>query len=222
MSTSTDTTVATLSHFTAREAREMLHCSKDTLYRWVKEGKLKRYEQGARKFLYDRVDVFRMGGIRPVGMNENVVIYCRVVQRSVATTGDMDEQVLRVTDWCLKNGMQVNGTYKDVCYSLDFRKHTRPGFHQMLGDVMARKIDCIVMESSDRLARFGYEMFAEICARYKVKLVFMNETPVNMRYKDEVKEELRRAIEDIKAMYDNRASSGVRERVVETDGPEKV
>ena len=198
--------IVSVMHFTAEEARKMLGVCKETMYAYVKSGRIRRYRLSDRKYLYDRADVFLMSGVRPAAQGDRIVAYCRVASRTSATAPDMDGQVLRVTDWCMKQGMQVSETYRDVCSSLEFRKDRRPGFHAMLTGIMERRIDTVVMESPDRLARFGYEMFVEMCARYRVKVMFMLESPANVRYKDEVKDELRRVIEDIKNMYDNRAT----------------
>jgi excisionase family DNA binding protein len=193
-------------NFTNKEALKILTVTKDTLYKWVKEGKIRRYQLGARKFLYDRTDVYRLSGVRPDVIASKTVIYCRIATRGPANTSDMESQVNRVTEWCIKNGLQVGDTYKDICPSLEYSKDKRPGLHLLLTNVIERKIDTIVMESPDRLSRFGYELFIEVCKRYRVKVMFMNDNPANLLYKEEVKNEMRGVIEDIKNMYDNRAT----------------
>jgi putative resolvase len=185
---------------TMKEATSILNISRDTLYSYVKKGMIRKYHINQRKVLYSEEDVYGLIGKR-YKKDDKIVIYARVANGH--RKHDLDEQVERVTSWCIKNGLQVRGTYTDVCRSLEFRRSKRGGFHAMLREVIAKKVDSIVMESPDRLARIGHDLFFEICKYYKVKIIYLNTDPVNVVYKDEVKDELKSVILNIKSMYDN-------------------
>ena len=182
----------------AKEALLILNISKDTLYTYVKAGKIKRYKVNQRKFFYDEADVYGLIGKRYKN-DDKIVIYARVANGH--NKEELDKQVQRVSEWCIKNGFQVRDTFTDICASMEFRRPKRQGFHKMLREVIDKRIDTIVMESSDRMARFGHEMFIEVCKYYKVKILYLNENPVNIKYKDEVKDEIKKTITIIKNMY---------------------
>ena len=74
--------IVSVMHFTAEEARKMLGVCKETMYAYVKSGRIRRYRLSDRKYLYDRADVLYVaanflkelhrGAERPAGRNQVV------------------------------------------------------------------------------------------------------------------------------------------------------
>lgn len=183
---------------TSRETFNILRISKRTLSNWTKKGRIRKYHISRSKCLYNAQDIMGIIG-KKWEKNQWAVVYARV--QDVGKVDDLNEQVLRVTEFCTKNGVAVDKVYKDVCTSTTFERLKRRGFHEMLLDVIDRRVDVIFVESPDRLSLFGYEMFTTICKYFRTKIVYLSENPINQRYKDETAREMKAAVEGLRDTY---------------------
>jgi site-specific DNA recombinase len=79
-----------------------------------------------------------------------------------------------------EQGWTCVGTYQDVRYSAGHL--TRPALKQMLGAIAAGQIDCVVVESLDRLSRSmtNLRQLASGFQRYGVTLVTVATGPIDI------------------------------------------
>lgn len=114
-----------------------------TAYRWFREGTMpvpaRRLPSGT--IMVDLVDSTEEG--------ETVVVYARV--SSADQMADLDRQVARVTAWATGQNMTVSRVVTEVGSALNGR---RKKFLALLRDPT---VTTIVVEHSDRFARFGAE-----------------------------------------------------------------
>ncbi len=78
------------------------------------------------------------------------------------------------------HGWTCVGTYQDVGYSAGHL--TRPALKQMLADIASGQIDCVVIESLDRLSRSMDHLYqlAAGFRHYDVRLVTVTAGPIDL------------------------------------------
>lgn len=181
------------------DVKNMFGVTRLTLYRYVKEGKLNPIRINSKVLMYEEEEVYRLlGKSLPVGTE--VAIYARV--NSPAQKDELNEQMLRITEFAGKNGLSVAKTYFDCSRSLDFSRSGRKGLHQLLMDISRRRIGLVVVESPDRIAQIGHEMFQMMLSNYRVRLLFISQEPVNPRYLEETTKELATVVKEMKHALD--------------------
>lgn len=181
------------------DVRRMFGVTRLTLYRYVKEGKLTPIKVNSKVYLYDEDEVYRLlGQSLPTGTG--VALYARV--NSPAQKEEMQEQIKRVTEFAAKNGLSVAKTYWDCSRSLDFTRSGRKGLHELLMDVARRRVGLVVVESPDRIAQVGHELFQMVLSNYRVRILYVSQEPVNPRYLEETTRELAGVVREMKRMLD--------------------
>ena len=184
---------------TAPEVRTLLNISKNTLYRYSRDGKIRRWQLSRSKYLYSAEDVYGLIGKR-YERNKWTVVYARVKNRHHIE--ELRNQINRVSQFCVKNGMVVDNTYTDMCSAMDFSRYKRKGLHELIRDIIQKRVDVVVVESPDRITRYGHELLVAMCRYFKTKIMYLNQNPINIQYKDEIAEEMTKLMNDLKNMSD--------------------
>ena len=71
------------------------------------------------------------------------------------------------------NGYIINGVYSDVASGISFKK--RKNFFSMLDDIIAGKVERVVISYKDRLSRVGYDLFYYLFQKFHCEIVVMSE-----------------------------------------------
>ena len=186
------------------EVRHMVGVTRLTLYRYVKAGKLTPVKFNSKIYLYDEEQIYRLLG-QSIPTGSGIAIYARV--NSHAQKAELNEQIRRVTEFAGKNGMTVQKTYYDCTKSLDFSRSTRKGLHELMHDVTKRRIGLVVVESPDRIAQIGHELLQMMFSSYRVRILYMQKEPVNMKYLSETTKELASIVRGLRNMIDHKKTS---------------
>lgn len=198
----------------ANEVCRLLNISKDTLRRWRlhkdKEGNhsplIKYTRIGPSRFcIYDDDDVYGMLGKRRM-KNNWCVVYARVEDKRNRT--ELEDQIQRCTDFALKLGLNVDKVYAEFANGFATGRSNRKAYHQMLKDMFDRNIGILIIESPDRVNIISHETLKEFSYYYKVRLIYLLNSPFNVRYKDEVVKDVSHEIQRIKMGFDGRGSKG--------------
>lgn len=150
----------------AREMMKKYNVCRQTLHRWMKEGKISftilpsgRYDYGVLK-----TD-------QPEFVEKRTVIYARV-----STSGQKDNllrQIERIKAFSSTNGFVVDKVYSDVASALNYK---RSGYCRLLEDVCAGRVDNLIIEYKDRLLRIGYDQMEQICKIFGTKIIVIDQT----------------------------------------------
>lgn len=170
------------------EALEVLGCSISTFKRYVKAGKI-RYDQVGNRYLYWDDDVYKLKGKHLV-RGHWTVAYCRVTGTTESSRRLMLQQQQRVRNWCLQRGITIDKLYDDWAPATDFSLDWRPGLHELIQDVIKKKISVIIVETPDRLARVGWELFPAWFRYYGVEVVVIDSAISIPEYQQEQERDL--------------------------------
>lgn len=179
---------------TRSEAIEVIGCSWSSLRRYAADGRIRTTRLQNGKLNYWDEDVYAMVG-KKISRDHWVVLYSRVNGSGEKAKAKMLEQQRLCYAWCAKRGLTIDKKYEDWAPSTDFSENRRPGLHEMLKDVIGKRVDAVVVETRDRLCRVGWELFKMIFKYYGVELVIVNKVIEDPYYQKEQAEDLAKILD---------------------------
>jgi predicted site-specific integrase-resolvase len=120
-----------------------------------------------------------------------VVVYARV--SSADQKGDLDRQVARLVEWATERGLPVSRVVREVGSGLDGRRRR---LRAVLADPRAA---VIVVETRDRLVRWGFELLEAALAAQGRRIVAVEDR--------EVEDDLARDVLDVLTSFCGRTGS---------------
>lgn len=155
------------------EAAKALGVSEQTLRNWEKRGWFVPHHKsaaGTRYYTQEQINAF-LGVIgREVRDNRKIIAYCRV--SSYKQKDDLERQIDNVRMYCISRGYQFE-IITDIGSGINYNKK---GISKLLNMVMAGEVSKIVVLYKDRLLRFGYELFENICKAYGTDIEIIDST----------------------------------------------
>lgn len=168
---------------TAQEVLRILQITRPTLTKYVKEEKIKVTIKGNGRYDYDADSVYKM-------LNKDIerktYIYARV--STSKQKADLDNQIQLLKTFCFQNGYVINGIYQDIASGISFEKRIQ--FFQMLDDVIAGKVNKVVITYKDRLSRVGFELFSYLFKKYGCEIIVISEVGSEKLDSQEIFEEI--------------------------------
>lgn len=152
----------------AKEVLQILKVTRQTLTKYVKEGRVKVTVKGNGQYDYDSDSVYKL-------LNKDIerktYVYARV--STAKQKKDLDNQVQLLKTFCFQNGYVLNGVYQDIASGINFEK--RKEFFDLLDEVLAGKVKRIIITYKDRLTRVGFELVSYLFAKHGCELIVMSE-----------------------------------------------
>ena len=162
------------------EVSNMISLSQKTLRLWDndKDAPLHTIKTpgGHRRYLEE--DVLRyMGTLKDeVSPDKVSAIYARVSSNEQKQKGDLDRQALRLSEYCMKNGIRAEYVIKDVGSGLN---DNRQGFVKLTDLVISGKLESVIVEHKDRLTRFQFGFISKMFESYGCKVIVLNGTDIS-------------------------------------------
>jgi len=178
----------------ADEALKLLGISYNTLKGWAKRGRLRRWKEDGGRWIYNDDDVYSMIG-KKISKESLVCVYYRVGGTTESDRRLMAEQQKLIHQWCAARGLSVDRAYEDWAPSTEYSLERRPGLHLLLQDIIQKRVEAVVVETPDRLARIGVEMIEQLCRYYGVQLVYVNRAIQRPEYLAEQENDIARLLE---------------------------
>ena len=199
---------------TAAEVLRVLQITRPTLTKYVKEGKIKVTVKGNGRYDYDSDSVYKM-------LNKDIerktYLYARV--STSKQKKDLENQVQLLKNFCFQNGYIINGIYQDIASGISFDK--RKQFFQMLDDILAGKVNKVIITYKDRLSRVGFELFVYLFKKYGCEIIVISEVGSEKLDSQEIFEEIIGLLHcySIK-LYSSRKAKKIKEILEENDTSE--
>lgn len=167
----------------AKEVLELLQITRPTLTKYVKEGWIKVNILPNGRYDYDKDSVYKLFN---KGVERKTYIYARV--STSKQKKDLENQIQMLKQFCFSNGYCVSKVFSDIASGISFEK--RKDFFKMLDDVLAGKVERVVISYKDRLSRVGFELFYHLFNKYNCEIVVMNEVGSEKLDSEEIFEEI--------------------------------
>lgn len=152
----------------AKEVLQILKVTRQTLTKYVKEGRVKVTVKANGQYDYDLDSVYKL-------LNKDIerktYIYARV--STSKQKHDLDSQVQLLKTFCFQNGYVLNGVYQDIASGINFEK--RKEFFDLLDEVLAGKVKRVIITYKDRLSRVCFELFSYLFAKCGCELIVVSE-----------------------------------------------
>lgn len=154
----------------ASEVLRVLHVTRPTLTKYVKEGLIKVTQLPNGRYLYDDNSVY---AFLNNGRVRETIIYARVNEDS--SVKEAKAQVAQLQAFAKKEGYEVTGVYFDICDATLHKK--KSDLFKVLEAVMNDKVGRIISLYPTRLSRVAYNIIEFICRQHNCELVFAENVP---------------------------------------------
>ena len=167
----------------SKEVLELLQITRPTLTKYVKEGLIKVNILPNGRYDYDKDSVYKLFN---KGVERKTYIYARV--STPKQKADLENQIQMLKQFCFSNGYCISRVFSDIASGISFKK--RKDFFKMLDDVIAGKVERIVITYKDRLSRVGFELFYYLFKKYNCEIIVMSEVGSEKLDSEEIFEEI--------------------------------
>lgn len=152
------------------EAAKILNCCVGTMRNY---DDILKPVRGKRNRLYREEDIiaFRDTGKVPSNQTENRITigYSRVSSHDQKK--DLETQAQLVQTFCSAKGWEFE-LYSDIASGLNFN---RRGFNHIVSLIQQNKVENVVVTYQDRLIRFGFELFKQLCDANNTNIITINQ-----------------------------------------------
>jgi len=176
------------------ESAKYLGISINTLKAMADAGKIKSYKTtgGHRRFNRDVLDEFM--GIEPKHNEDKVtMIYAR------CSTQKQKENLERQKDRLIEHAENKDYKYEVIEELSSGINEKRKGIRKLIKLIFDGKVERVLIEYKDRLARFGYEYLLLICKHTGVEIEIINDK--EKKYEEELAEDIMKILTCYSARY---------------------
>jgi resolvase, N domain protein len=152
----------------AKDVLKILKVTRQTLTKYVKEGRIKVTVKGNGQYDYDVDDVYKLVNR---DIERKTYVYARVATSNQKE--DLDNQVHILKTFCFQNGYVLDGVYQDVASGISFEKRTQ--FFDLLDEVLAGRVKKVIVVYSDRISRIGFELFNHLFTKHGCDIIVISE-----------------------------------------------
>lgn len=167
----------------SKEVLELLQITRPTITKYVKEGLIKVNILPNGRYNYDKDSVYKLFN---KGVERKTYIYARV--STLKQKADLENQIQMLKQFCFSNGYCISKIFSDIASGISFEK--RKDFFKMLDDVIAGKVERVVITYKDRLSRVGFELFYHLFKKYNCEIVVISEVGFEKLDSEEIFEEI--------------------------------
>jgi len=165
------------------EVLRLLGISRPTLAKHLREGRIRAARLHNGLWDYNEEDVYK---IFNKGIPRKTFIYARV--STAKQKADLENQTELLKRFCFERGYSINQVFADIASGISFEK--RKGLFALLDEVLAGRVERVVIRYKDRLSRVGYSLFKHLFDKYKCEIVVMSEVGSEKLDRQEIFEEI--------------------------------
>lgn len=151
----------------SQEVLKLLHITRATLCKYVKNKKIKATMMPNGQYNYDEDSVFELANI---AIDRKCVIYARVSTQK--QKNDLKNQVQTLRNFANEKGIIVSHVYEDVASGLNY---DRGEFQNMVNNIINHQIKIVIISNKDRLTRVSFDMWKQLFKQFHCELIVANE-----------------------------------------------
>ena len=170
----------------AKEVKKLLGITQFTLYRYLKNNKIKLKSKISKtNYEYDDDSIYALIGQKKLKKNKKIISYARVSTQNQKK--QLKEQNKRIYDSCISRGLKLDNQFSDIKSGMT---SDRKEFQEVLQMIIRGDVELLVIENKDRLVRFEYEILEQIFKYFGCKILVLNDILENKSYEQELTEDL--------------------------------
>jgi len=121
--------------------------------------------------------------------DRKTAIYCRCSTSTQTREGNLDRQKERLLRHCESEFQNSRENILQICETGSGLNESRKGYQRLIELILAGKLERIVVERKDRIARYGTKTFALLCERMNVELI-VTESKIDISDEEEMASDL--------------------------------
>lgn len=163
----------------AQEIMKKFKITTQTLYNWRNAGTVQFKKINKRKFMYD------LDSLESQNSDTRLIVsYSRVSTNK--QKDDLIRQENLIKEYCCKNGIILDKSYSEIASGMN---ENRKQLNELLDEIIAGNIKVVYISYKDRLTRFGFDYFKNICNKLGCEIVVLNSTS-EPTFEDELTQDL--------------------------------
>lgn len=193
----------------AKEVLKLLRCSRPSLTKYLKQGKLKAKLLDNGYYDYDEKSVY---DFLNKDISRKTVIYARVSTKK--QKNDLKNQIELLKNFCFQNGYTINEIYSDIASGITFEN--RIDLFKLIDEIINNKIEKIIITYKDRLSRIGFDFFKTLFNKFGCEIIVISEVGSNKLDREEIFEEIISLLHCYSMkMYSKRKNNKIKELITE-------
>ena len=147
---------------------ELYGVSCQTISNWAKEGmfRMKKTRGGHRRFYWEDI-------AGEEDQEKQTVIYSRVSSHDQAS--DLERQTNKLKQYCEQHQIDNVEVIEEIGSGMNYGKR---GLRKLIAKVIQGEVKRVVVNFKDRLMRFGFEIFNQLCEWKRVEIIEVGESSV--------------------------------------------
>lgn len=155
-------------YLTATEVKKIYKLGLTSLKYWEAKGILHPIKTPGGHRRYSEQEIQSMMGLNKTIQGKRCSIYARVSTQKQADSGNLNRQFERLMEYGKTNGYNVISSHKEIASGLN---ENRKELKRLLSLITEEKVDVLLIEYKNRLARFGYRYLEEFCKAFGVTII---------------------------------------------------
>lgn len=166
--------------YSSKKIRNILQITPQCLYQMRVTGRIEYKQISDKKYLYKLPDKFI------VEKEPQIAIYSRV--STSKQKKDLDNQIKFLKEYIVANGNKVDNSlvFSDIASGMN---ENRKGLNSLITEIIAGRVNKVVISNRDRLTRFGYGYLKSLFERYNCEIIEVNLTE-DKSFQDELTDDL--------------------------------
>lgn len=169
----------------AKDVLEILQIHRNTLYNYVKEGKIRVITKSNGYYEYNDDDVYAFIGKRKEKHGTKIISYSRVSTQK--QKDQLKNQTQRIYESCISKGIKLDEQFEDIGSGMS---SDRKNFNKICQMIFKGEVDTLIIENKDRLTRFGFDMLEQFFKYFGTSILVLNDSLENKSYEQELTEDL--------------------------------
>ena len=173
--------------YTQAEAAEKFSLSRRSLIRYEADGLIEPVRTPGGQRRYPESELLRLYGLETKikQPGDKAGLYSRVSTRKQAESGNLGRQTQRLKEYAQGAGYDAFEIYEEIASGLN---ENRRQLRKLLKAIVAGKVNVVVVEYKDRLARFGYAYLELFCESHGARIEAIEEKASNDENEELVKD----------------------------------
>lgn len=162
-------------YLTAKQIHDLYNISATTLLRWEKKDQLHPIKTTGGHRRYKESELLAvLGFAENTARGGRCALYARVSTQKQANSSNLDRQLERLRGIAKRRGYAVVAEYKEIASGMN---ENRRKLSQLMDNIADGKIDIVLIEYRDRLARFGFKYLNRYCQKFRVVIDEADDRP---------------------------------------------
>jgi len=160
--------------YTQAEAAEKFSLSRRSLIRYEADGLIDPVRTPGGQRRYPESELLRLYGLEAKAKPDGNMagLYSRVSTRKQAESGNLERQTQRLKEYAQAAGFDTVEVYEEIASGLN---ENRRQLRKLMKAIIAGKVNVVVVEYKDRLARFGYTYLELFCESHGAQIEAIEE-----------------------------------------------